>query len=105
MAEWTFLTNHAVVLSLVARQPRITARELATSIGITERSVRKIIADLAAEDYISKKKQGRRVKYRINPHLTLRRDTHQDIIVGDFLGALGWKGRWQAKRRATSPPA
>jgi predicted HTH transcriptional regulator len=46
MPEWTFLTNHALVLSLIARQPYTTALELANTVGITERAIRKIIADL-----------------------------------------------------------
>jgi len=46
MGKWTFITNHAVVLSYLARHPSITARQLATEIGITERAVRTIIADL-----------------------------------------------------------
>jgi predicted DNA-binding transcriptional regulator YafY len=96
MGEWTFVTNHALVLSFIARQPRITAREMATSIGITERTVRKIIADLDAAGYINKKKQGRGIRYHINPELSLRHDAHREIAVGDFLGALGW--RRQPKR-------
>ena len=59
MPEWTFLTNHALVLSLLAKQPRTTAWELATAIGITERAVCRIIADLDAAGYIGKKKEGR----------------------------------------------
>jgi len=93
MPEWAFLTNHALVLSFIAKQPRITARELSTAIGITERAVRKMIADLDAAGYISKKREGRRIKYRINPELSLRHDAHQEIAIGDFLEALGWKRR------------
>jgi predicted transcriptional regulator len=93
MPEWTFLTNHALVLSSIAKQSRITARELSMTIGITERAVRKIIADLDAAGYISKKREGRRIKYRINPELSLRHDAHQAIDIGDFLEALGWKRR------------
>ena len=93
MAEWTFVTNHAKVLSFLAKQPRITARELAASIGVTERTVRKIIADLDEAGYITKKKQGRRIRYRVNPDLSMRHDAHQEIVVGDFLAALGWKRR------------
>jgi len=100
MAEWTFVTNHALVLSFLAKQPRITARELATNIGVTERTVRKIIADLDEGGYITKKKQGRRIRYRINPDLSLRHDAHQEIAVGDFLAALGWKRRRRSGRGA-----
>jgi len=91
MAEWTFLTNHAVVLSLLAQNPRITALELALAIGITERAVRRVIADLAATGYIGKEKLGRGTRYWINPGLPLRHVTHREVAVVDFLKALGWK--------------
>ena len=91
MAEWTFLTKHAVALSLIAKHPRITAIEVAASMGVTERAIRKLIADLYTSGYIGKKREGRGVKYSINPDLTLRHETLHDIAIGDFLTALGWK--------------
>jgi predicted transcriptional regulator len=91
LGEWTFLTNHAVVLSLIAKNPNITALELSTMIGITERAVRRIIADLSADSYISKKRVGRGVRYFVSPGLTLRRKTHREIAIGDFLEAIGSK--------------
>jgi len=93
MSEWTFLTNHALVLSHIAHQPRITGLELSNSIGITERATRKIIADLLEAGYINKKREGRRSRYRINPDLTLRHHSHAETAVGDLLEALGWKSR------------
>jgi len=91
MHGWTFLTNHGLVLSVLAKYPRITGRELSTKVGITERATRKIIADLEAEGYISKKKEGRGIRYRINPDLPMRHETYEDIAIGDFLKALGKK--------------
>jgi predicted transcriptional regulator len=91
MLGWKFLTNHALVLVYLAKHPRITALELATSIGITERAVRKIIADLEVESYISKEKEGRRVRYSINAKLPLRHQTQRDKSIGKLLGILGWK--------------
>ena len=93
MAEWTFLTKHAVALNLIAKHPRITAIELASSMAVTERAVRKIIADLFAGGYIGKKREGRGIRYWINPNLSLRQDTLRDVAVGDFLGSLGWKSK------------
>ena len=90
MPEWTFITKHAVVLSLTARHPCITARELSSQLGVTERAVRKIIADLYAAGYIGKKREGRGVRYSINPELPLRQDTHREIAIGDMLKSLGW---------------
>lgn len=89
MPEWGFLTNHALVLSFLTQHPRIMARELSSAIGITERATRKIIADLDAAGYIEKKKEGRRVRYHINPGLSLRHETHRDTAIGDLLQTLG----------------
>jgi DNA-binding transcriptional ArsR family regulator len=91
MPEWTFITKHAVALSLIARHPRITALELGAAMGITERAVRKLIADLYNAGYIRKKREGRGVRYRINPDLPLRQNTHREIAIGSFLESLGWK--------------
>ena len=91
MSEWTFLSNHALVLSYIARHSRVTARELANVVGITERATRKIIADLLETGYITKKREGRRNSYRINPDLDLRHPIHAETGVGELLEALGWK--------------
>jgi predicted transcriptional regulator len=91
MATWLLLTNHALVLYHLARKPLITAREVAEEVGITERAVRKIIADLDAARYINKAKEGRRVRYAVNPEVTLTKNTQSDVPILDFLRALGWK--------------
>jgi len=93
MPGWKFVTNHALVLCQIAQQPRITVRELSLTIGITERAIHKIIADLEADGYITKIREGRRLKYRINPNLSLRDEMLQDKAVGDFLEVLGWRRR------------
>ena len=98
MPEWLFLTNHAMVLSYIAHHSRITALELANAIGITERATRKIIADLLEAGYITKKREGRRNRYRINPDLNLRHPIHGETAVGDLLQALGWKGRRRLRK-------
>ncbi len=102
MPEWMFLTKHALVLSLIANHPRITAQELAVAIGSTERQIRRVIADLFSDGYIDKKRTGRGVRYRVNPDLSLRHDIHQEIAVGDFLKALGWQQR-RRRSSATNP--
>ncbi len=102
MSEWTFLTKHATALSLIARNPRITALELSSATGITERAVRRIIADLYTAGYIKKKREGRGVRYRINPDLTLRHDAHSEVGIGDFLESLGWKRRRKKLKKETA---
>ena len=92
-SHWTFVTNHALILSCIAQQKRITALELANEIGITERATRKIIADLLEEGYITKKLEGRRNCYTVVPDLPLRHPAHGEVEVGSLLRVLGWRGR------------
>ena len=49
MSQWTFITNHGAVLSLVAERGQITAREIGYKLDLTERSVHRIISDLETE--------------------------------------------------------
>jgi len=93
MPGWKFLTNHAQVLCLIARQSRITAREISLTIGITEKATRNIINDLEIDGYVTKKREGRRIRYRVNPDLPLRSEAQQDKAIGDLLEVLGWKRR------------
>jgi len=93
MPGWKFLTNHALVLCLIAQQPRITVREIASTVGITEKAARNIIKDLEKDGYVTKKREGRRIRYRIDPNLPLRHETQQDKAIGDLLEVLGWKRR------------
>ena len=97
MPRWKFVTNHALVLCLIAQQPRITGRDISSAIGITEKTTRKIIADLEADSYVTKKRDGRRLRYRVNPDLPLRTEMQQDKGVGGLLEILGWKRRRKKK--------
>ena len=102
MPEWTFLTNHALVLSHVALHPRITARELSDAIGITERATRKIIADLLEAGYINKKREGRRNRYGINPDKPLNPPGLEETAIGYLLETLGWKKRGRPRKLKTN---
>jgi hypothetical protein len=69
MAEWAFLTNHARVLLHVAYDPAARLRDIAASLGITERRAHGIITDLAEAGYVITQKDGRRNLYQIQAHL------------------------------------
>jgi predicted transcriptional regulator len=83
--KWTFITNHAAVLTLLGHQEQFTSREIAQTLDITERSVIRIIKDLEADGYITKHKNGRVNRYTINDHLPLRRNDQREIPVREFL--------------------
>jgi len=99
MAPWTFLTNHAIVFIFLTIHPLITGRALSSLIGITERSVRNIISDLELGGYIEKSKEGRQVKYKVNPDLPFRHQTQRDKAIGILLEALGWKPKGKRAKR------
>ena len=87
-SRWTFITNHGLVLSYIFHNPSHTAREIASHVGITERTAHKIISDLEAAGYIERRKTGRRNVYRVDPEVPLRHHTKSDILVSNLLAAL-----------------
>ncbi|MFF5447088.1 helix-turn-helix transcriptional regulator [Streptomyces sp. NPDC012888] len=86
--HWTFLTNHARVLLWIARDPEVRLREVAAGIGITERAVQIIVADLEGAGYLTRTRVGRRNHYTIDPTVALRHPAEADHPVGDLLGAF-----------------
>lgn len=99
MPGWKFVTNHALVLCQIAQQPRITVREIALAIGITEKATHRIISELETDGYVTKIREGRRLRYLVNPDLRLRGEILQDKAVGDLLEVLGWKRRGRQTQR------
>lgn len=83
--SWTFLTNHAHVLLCLARQPDMLLREVALAVGITERAVQKIVADLERGGVITRERQGRRNSYGINPRVHLRHPVEAHCTVGGLI--------------------
>ena len=90
MGDWTFLTNHALVLASIAKKRDQTAREIGDDVGVTERTTHKIIIDLENDGYITKTKVGVKNQYRIHPNLPIK---SADGAVGELLELLGWKRR------------
>jgi DNA-binding Lrp family transcriptional regulator len=90
MTEWTFVTNHALVLTSIAKKRDQTAREIGDDVGVTERTAHKIILDLERDGYITKTKVGIRNRYGIHPGLPIKA---ADSAVGELLELLGWKRR------------
>jgi DNA-binding MarR family transcriptional regulator len=88
MSSWTFITNHGAVLALIGQHGQITAREIATELDITERSVMRIIKDLESENYIQRVREGRVNRYLVNTQVPLRRREKQDILIGELLKVL-----------------
>ncbi|GAA0505367.1 ArsR family transcriptional regulator [Paractinoplanes deccanensis] len=85
MPTWTFLTNHAHVLLAIARDPGARLREIAETVGITERAAQAIVADLEDAGYLEHTRVGRRNRYTVNPRGHFRHPAEADRRIGDLL--------------------
>jgi hypothetical protein len=81
--DWTFLSNHAHVLICIAQEPEIRLREVAARVGITERAVQSIVADLEEGGYLSHKRMGRRNYYELHANRPFRHPvaSHRDVSL------------------------
>jgi hypothetical protein len=85
---WSFLTNHAQVLLCIAHDPGVRLREIGQAVGITERAAHRIVVELAAAGYISRRRNGRRNHYTIRRELPLPDPLAREQKIGDLLAVL-----------------
>jgi DNA-binding transcriptional ArsR family regulator len=86
--HWTFLSNHGHVLVCLARDPEARLRDVALSVGITERAVQKIVSDLEEAGVVERLREGRRNRYRLHPERPLRHPIEAHRSVGALLGMV-----------------
>lgn len=91
-APWTFFSNHGHVLLCLASEPGMVLREVALRVGITERAVQKIIADLESGGALTREKLGRQNHYTINKTRPLRHPIEAHCKISDLLNLVGAKG-------------
>jgi DNA-binding transcriptional ArsR family regulator len=87
-ATWTFLSNHTHVLVCLALDPDQVLREVASKVGITERAVQRIVAELEHAGVLERERDGRRNRYRLNLDARLRHPLEQHCSVGDLLESV-----------------
>lgn len=86
---WSFLTNHARALLLIARDADARLRDIASAIDVTERTAHAIVADLVEAGYVVKEREGRRNRYHIQEHLPLPTNGGGgEPTIGELLGLL-----------------
>ncbi len=88
VSTWTFLTNHAHVLMCVARNPDARLREIAETVGITERAAQRIVTELEEAGYLARVRDGRRNRYTLNADMPLRHPMDQEHQIGELVGLL-----------------
>ncbi len=86
--SWTFLSNHSHVLVCLAKSPDIRLRDVALRIGITERAVQRIVAELEESGYITRSRVGRSNRYELHREKPLRHDLEKHHTIGDLLDSV-----------------
>ena len=85
---WTLLTGHGHVLVEIARNPKARIRDISPVVGLTDRTVQAIVADLEAAGYLTRTRMGRRVMYTVNRDSVFRHPAQEGLRVGPFLDLL-----------------
>lgn len=89
---WKFFTNHALVLLAVAADPEILLREIAETVGITERAAHRIIGDLEDGGYISRERKGRRNYYQVHLNAVLTQPgLNHPLLQGRTMGEVAFQ--------------
>src|ERR1700689_1758841 len=89
---WTLLTGHGHVLVEIARDPEARIRDISATVGLTERTVQAIVADLEAAGYLTRTRTGRRTRYTVNHDSLFRHSAQEGLRIGPFLALLSAAG-------------
>ena len=86
--HWSLLTAHAEVLFCIARNPDTRVREIAETVGISERGAHQIVADLVGAGYVRRARIGRRNRYAIESKTALKHTCVRHRRVGSIIALL-----------------
>jgi len=87
-SDWTFLSNHSHVLLCLHHEPHLTLREVADRVGVTERSVQRILGELEEEGFVVRQREGLRNRYRFKTNARLRHPIESHCTIGDLIAMV-----------------
>ena len=103
---WRFVTNHGHVLACIAADSNARLRDIAATVGVTERTVAQIVKDLEEAGYLTRTRGGRNNRYEVHDDLPLRHPEHRHHTVGElirFLEAPAFLSSRASRKRISSP--
>jgi DNA-binding Lrp family transcriptional regulator len=103
--SWTLLTGHGHVLVEIARDPQARIRDISAVVGLTDRTVQAIVADLEAAGYLTRTRAGRRTRYTVNHDSLFRHSAQEGLRIGPLLDLLGAPGGDDGGPAETELPA
>lgn len=89
---WTFFSNHAHVLFCLAGDPHMLLKDVAVRVGVTERAVLRIVAELEQGGVLQRVREGRRNRYLLIPDAPLRHPVEAHCTVGELLAVVNPPG-------------
>jgi DNA-binding IclR family transcriptional regulator len=93
------------VLVEIARSPTARVRDIADVVGLTERTVQVIVADLEAAGYLTRTRHGRRTRYSVKRDHLFRHSAQEGLRIGPFLDLLTTAGPSDGTDPASSAAA
>ena len=87
-SKWGLLTNHAYVLIHVIEHPRSTLRDIADSVGITERAALSLLRALEEDSIVARRKEGRRNVYTVDVDALMAHRSHGKYSIAQIANAL-----------------
>ena len=101
--SWRFVTNHTQVLLCIARDPDVRLRDVAEMVGITERAVQRIVADLVEAGFLQRERVGRRSRYVIDRGVEMRHPAQAGHDIGELLALLALDGAPERRSDLATP--
>ncbi|WP_236886496.1 helix-turn-helix transcriptional regulator [Dyella thiooxydans] len=88
VSGWTFFSNHAHVLFCLSAEPTMLLRDVASRVGVTERAVLRIVAELEEAGVLQRQREGRRNRYAVLKDAPLRHAVESHCTVGELLAVI-----------------
>jgi DNA-binding Lrp family transcriptional regulator len=86
--RWSLVTNHGHVLAYIAADPDARLREIAATVGITERTVAQIVIDLEQAGHLSRTRIGRRNRYQLDGVRKIRTPPRPTMTTAQLIDLL-----------------
>jgi DNA-binding transcriptional ArsR family regulator len=84
MRNWSFITNHSVVLMYVGRHAESTVREISLAVGLSDRGVSSILMDFEECGLVTKRRVGRKNHRTVDLAAVFRRPALQGRTLGEL---------------------
>ncbi len=89
----SYFTHHTAVLVCLAEQSGVRLREVAARMGLTERAVTQLVADLVNAGVVVRQREGRRNRYAVDHEKIVPAALGLTVTVGALLTLLGLKAQ------------